>query len=266
MIVDNSDFFTWKKSFRSAIVRLPCPEMINGLSYSNIGIPDYTKALKQHAKYIEALKHCGLSVRILDYDSLFPDSTFIEDVALCTSKCAIITNPGAATRRGEIIGIRQILAESFNNIEEIISPGTLDAGDVMMVENHFFIGVSGRTNNQGADQLIEILRSYGFSSSKVALSVMLHLKSGASYIENNNMLVTGELVDRKELATFNRILVADDENYAANSLWINGIVLVPQGFPKTRNQIEKAGYETSILDVSEFRKLDGGLSCLSLRF
>jgi dimethylargininase len=136
----------------------------------------------------------------------------------------------------------------------------------MMVESHFFIGVSRRTNNQGADQLIEILRSYGYTSSKITLSMILHLKSGASYIENNNMLVTGELVDRKEFATFNRIIVAEDENYAANSLWINGIVLVPQGFPKTRIQIEKAGYETLILDVSEFRKLDGGLSCLSLRF
>jgi dimethylargininase len=100
----------------------------------------------------------------------------------------------------------------------------------------------------------------------VPLKGLLHLKSGASYLENNNILLSGELIDCEEFASFNRIMVDRDESYAANSPWINGKVLVPHGFPKTRNQIEKEGYETIILDVSEFRKLDGGLSCLSLRF
>ena len=255
-----------EKSFRNAIVRLPCPEMIHGLSSSNVGIPDYQKALGQHSKYIEALKHCGLSVKILDPDNHFPDSTFIEDIALCTTECAIITCPGALTRRGEITGIRQVLHEFYKHVEEILLPGTLEAGDVMMVANHFFIGVSERTNNAGADQLTDILQGYGFTCSKVPLNMMLHLKSGVSYLENNNMLVSGEIIDREEFASFNRIIIDKDENYAANSLWINGKVLVPQGFQKARKQIEKAGYETLILDTSEFRKLDGGLSCLSLRF
>ena len=266
VIADNSDFNTKGKKFSNAIVRLPCPEMKQGLSSFDFGKPDYLKALRQHSEYIEALKNSGLSVKILEADNRFPDSTFIEDVALCTPKCAIITNPGALTRKGEISGIRQILNEYYTNMEEIISPGTLEAGDVMMVADHFFIGISERTNNKGAHQLTDILQGYGFTCSKVPLKMMLHLKSGVSYLENNNMLVSGEIIDRNEFLRFNRIIVDKDENYAANSLWINGKVLVPYGFQKTRKKIEKAGYDTLILDVSEFRKLDGGLSCLSLRF
>jgi len=98
------------------------------------------------------------------------------------------------------------------------------------------------------------------------LRKMLHLKSGVSYLENNNMLVCGEFLIKKEFEKYNRIRVDENESYAANSLWINGIVLVPEGFPQTRQKIEKAGYYTTTLDVSEFRKVDGGLSCLSLRF
>ena len=252
--------------FKHAIVKRPCPDMINGLSFSHPGKPDYLNALDQHAKYTEALHYCGLSVKILEADNLFPDSTFIEDVALCTSQCAVITNPGAPSRRGEISGIRQVLSEFYHNIGEIISPGTLEAGDVMMVSDHYFIGISERTNENGADQLIDILNRYGYAGSKIRLNQMLHLKSGISYLENNNLVLSGELAYRKEFIGFNRIMVEREESYAANSLWINGKVLVPLGFPKTRAQIEKAGYETIAIDVSEFRKLDGGLSCLSLRF
>lgn len=240
--------------------------MIHGLSTSSLGLPDYPKALEQHSTYIEALRNAGLSVKILEADNRFPDSVFIEDVALCTARCAIITNPGAVSRKGEISGIRKTLEEYYRNIEEIIPPATLEAGDVMMAEDHFFIGVSERTNNDGADQLTEILQGYGYTCSKVPLKKMLHLKSGVSYLGNNDILVSGEIINRKEFAGFNRIIVDWEESYAANSLFINGKILVPQGFPKTLSQIEMAGYETIVVDVSEFRKLDGGLSCLSLRF
>jgi dimethylargininase len=252
--------------FKHAIVRIPCHEIIHGLSSVPSVKPDYQKALEQHSKYIETLKACGLAVKILDADEHYPDSTFIEDVALCTPACAIITNPGALTRRGEVNGIRQELLSIYKNIEEILSPGTLEAGDVMMVSAHFYIGISGRTNIKGADQLINLLQKYGYTASKIPLKKLLHLKSGSSYIENNTMLVSGELIDCEEFAGFRRIEVDEVENYAANSLWLNGIVLVPAGFPDTRHKIEKAGYDTITLDTSEFRKLDGGLSCLSLRF
>jgi dimethylargininase len=252
--------------FRNAIVCTPCPSIINGLTTGTLGKPDYQKALEQHAEYVETLKNTGLNVKVLEEDNRYPDSTFIEDVAICTSEFAVITNPGAESRRGEIHGIRPVLQELYRTIEEISPPGTLEAGDVMMTGSHFFIGLSSRTNRNGADQLIHILECHGMTGSTITLNKMLHLKSGASYLENNNMLVCRELVVCKELGGFKHIVVDKVESYAANSLWINGTVLVPAGFPETRRKIENAGYSTIILDVSEFRKVDGGLSCLSLRF
>jgi len=252
--------------FTNAIVRRPCPEIINGLTSVNLGKPNYQRALTQHLKYTDILKDCGLTIKVLDFDNRFPDSTFIEDIALCTKKFSIVTNPGALSRKGETDGINQILKLFYENIEEISAPGSLEAGDVMMVEDRFFIGISNRTNIEGADQLIKMLGKYNMSGIKVPLEKMLHLKSGASYLENNNVLLSGEFINNNLFGGFNRILVDEDEGYAANSLWINGKVLVPEGFPRTREKIEKAGYVTIPLDVSEFRKIDGGLSCLSLRF
>lgn len=252
--------------FRNAIVLSPSPAIINGLTSSNLGKPVYSLALEQHSKYIETLKQLGLKVRVLPGTDMFPDSTFVEDVAVCTPSCSVITSPGAKSRRGEISGISKVLEEYYSVIEMISLPGTLDAGDVMMVGNHFFIGISSRTNNEGADQLIKILHKYKMTGSKIYINKMLHLKSGVSYLENGNILVCGEFVKIKEFESYNIIKVDEDESYSANSLWINGKVLVPEGFPKTRRKIERSGYETIALNVSEFRKVDGGLSCLSLRF
>lgn len=240
--------------------------MVHGITSANLGKPDYGRALEQHQCYVEALEQCGLQVIVLESDSRFPDSAFIEDVALCIPECAIITNPGAASRRGETEGMREVLSEFYRDIEEIRLPGTLEAGDVMMVGTHFYIGISERTNQSGAIQLTGILEKHGLSGSMVPLKRVLHLKTGVSYLEQNNILVCGEFTDCKDFETFNRIEVPASESYAANSLWINGTVLVPKGFPATLAKIEKAGYPIIEIDVSEFQKLDGGLSCLSLRF
>jgi len=252
--------------FTKAIVRKPCQNMVKGITSSNLGEPDYQKALMQHANYVEILKKCGLKVTILERDDNFPDSVFVEDTALLTPECAIITNPGAQSRNGEIVEMEAVLKMFFAKIERIVSPGTLDAGDVMMVGSHYYIGLSKRTNKLGADQLIAILKRYGLTGSSVSLKSVLHLKTGVSYIENNNMLACGEFLTKQDFGKFNIIEVPMEESYAANSLWVNGKVLVPKGFPKTLNRIKKTGCETIEVDVSEFRKLDGGLSCLSLRY
>lgn len=254
------------KKFTKAIVRKPCLEMVNGISNAGLGKPDYEKALIQHNNYSGVLRECGLDVTVLESDSNFPDSTFVEDVALCTSAFAVITNPGAPSRKGEIEGIKDTIKKFYKNIEAIESPGTLEAGDVMMVGNHFYIGISERTNHHGAVQLINILEKYGMTGSKVPLKNILHLKTGLSYLENNNLLISGEFLNNPDFEKYNKIIVDEDEAYAACSLWVNGKVIVPEGYSETRKKIEKAGYTTMETDVSEFRKLDGGLSCLSLRF
>ncbi len=252
--------------FSNAIVQKPSKSMINGLTDANLGLPDYQKALKQHDVYVSALIDCGLKVTVLDSDEKFPDSTFVEDSALLTPNCAIITYPGAPSRRGEIIGMKNVVQEFYSNIEEIVSPGTVEAGDIMMVGNHYYIGLSVRTNQNGAEQVIGFLNKYGMTGSVIKLEKVLHLKTGLAYLDNNNLVVCGEFLSDPELKKFNIIEISEDESYAANCIWINGKVLIPSGYPKAKESIINAGYSVVELDMSEFRKLDGGLSCLSLRF
>ena len=252
--------------FTKAIVRTPGKSITEGLSTAGLGFPDYQKALLQHKEYIKALKKCGLEVTVLEPDEHYPDSTFIEDTALLTSRCAVITNPGAPSRKGEVISMRKVLSEFYRNIDFIDEPGRIEAGDIMMVGTHFYIGLSERTNEAGAWKIIEILNKYEMSGSVVSLEKVLHLKSGVAYLENNNLVASGEFIEKSEFQKYNILMVDDDESYAANSVWINEKVLIPQGYPKAKNLIENAGYSTIEVDVSEFRKLDGGLSCLSLRF
>ena len=252
--------------FSKAIVRTPARSFINGLRSVNLGSPDYKKALDQHAVYVDALAQCGLEVTVLDAEEQFPDSTFVKDTALLTRSFAIITHPGVVSRMGETQGIRAALTRFFSHIESIQPPGTVDGGDVMMVGSYFYIGLSKRTNADGAELLLSILNRYGMTGSTVPLKSFLHLKSGVSYIENNNLVITGEFINAPEFEHFNHIAVDEAEGYAANCVWINGTVLVASGYPRMRAKIESAGYDTIALDVSEFKKLDGGLSCLSLRF
>jgi dimethylargininase len=240
--------------------------MIHGITSAAIGKPDYALALKQHREYVAALRSLGLEITVLDPDGRFPDSTFLEDVALCATGFSVITRPGAASRRGEEADMGRVLGPFYQDIEHIDTPGTLEAGDVMMTGHHFFIGISERTNHEGADQLIHLLEKYRMTGEKIKLRKLLHLKSGLSYLEDNNLLVGEEFIDHPAFKRFRKIRVGADEDPAANSLWVNGTVLVPAGYPITRNHIEQAGYPTISLDVSEFEKLDGGLSCLSLRF
>ena len=252
--------------YSKAIVRIPGISVVDGITTARLGPVDYPLLCEQHNAYLSALKKCGLELIILNAEENYPDSVFIEDVALLTSKCAIISRPGATSRREEIISMRTILEPHFKIIEQIKPEGILDAGDVMMVGDHFYIGLSERTNDAGADQLITILNKYGFGGSKVVLEDMLHLKTGISFIENNTVVVAGSMKTNKVFSAYKKIFVDDDEMYAANCLWLNGTVLLAAGYPKIKQAIESEGYPVIDLEMSEFQKLDGGLSCLSLRF
>jgi len=252
--------------FTKAIVRIPGRSFVNGITSVNLGLPNYELALKQHQNYVNALISCGLEVTVLPPDENFPDSTFVEDTALLTPHCAVITNPGAPSRKGEIIQMKKVLEKFYSDIEEIKDPGTVEAGDIMMVGNHFYIGLSERTNSEGAKQMIQILESYGMSGSVVELKNVLHLKTGVAYLEQNNLIACGEFVTNPIFKKFNIIEIPEEESYAANCVWINGKVLIPKGYPISKKRILDAGYLILEIDVSEFRKLDGGLSCLSLRF
>lgn len=252
--------------FSRAIVRTPVKSLAEGITTAGLGKPDYQLTLEQHGHYVDALKSCGLEVTVIDADDRYPDSMFIEDTALLMPNCAIVTHPGAEARRGEVVAVASQLAEFYDRVDAIQSPGTVDAGDIMMVGEHCYIGLSERTNAEGTSQMIGYLQAAGYNGSTVSISESLHLKSSVSYLENNNLVVTGELCDKSEFADFNRIEIDQSERSAANCVWINNHVLMASGKPRSAEKIRALGYSVIELDVNEFEKLDGGLSCLSLRF
>lgn len=255
--------------FTKAIVRAPGPNFAAGLTSGNLGAPDFQQALAQHAAYCHALEACGLDVVRLAPDERYPDSTFVEDTAVLTTRGAVITRPGAASRSGETEAIEPVLRQYFAEVRFISEPGTVDGGDVCQAGEHFFIGVSRRTNEEGAKQLARFLESFGYSSSLIdirGISNILHLKSGLAYLGNELLLVVEEFGDEEEFSLYHLLFADHPEEYAANSLLINGKVLIPAGFDETKRKIEHSGYQTIALEMSEFQKMDGGLSCLSLRF
>lgn len=254
--------------FKNAIVRIPSKNISEGITSANLGKPIYEKALKQHEEYVIALTKAGLDVTVLEPKDDFPDSCFMEDVALCTKHCVIISRPGAKSRQkeSELEDFRKVLEKFYKNIEYIKEPGTLEPGDIAMVGDHFYIGISARTNLEGANQAIKILEKYGLSGSIVTLEKFLHLKTGISYLENNNLLVAGEFINKVEFEKFNKIIIPENEEYSANSVWVNDYILVPKGYPTILKKASELGYKALEVDTSEFRKIDGGLSCLSLRF
>lgn len=256
-------------SFTRAIVRPPSVNFSAGLTTVDLGIPDHNLALTQHAAYCETLVSCGLSVLTLPPEDDYPDSTFVEDTAIITERGAIITRPGAGTRRGEIASISSELSKSFDRIARIEPPGTVDGGDVCEAGEHFFIGISDRTNEAGANQLSRLLWDLDYSSEFVdirAVKGILHLKSGIAYLGANTLVVIDALADRDRFRGYEMIKVHECEEYAANCVAINGSVLIAGGFPLVEKQLRDRGHHTIPLEMSEFQKMDGGLSCLSLRF
>ncbi|PID65497.1 MAG: N(G),N(G)-dimethylarginine dimethylaminohydrolase [Gammaproteobacteria bacterium] len=258
------------REFKHTIVRRPGRSLANGItSAPELGSPVYEAAIKQHDNYIEVLKTCGVDVTVLAANEDFPDSCFVEDNTLCTPNAAIISRPGAATRQKEVQlpDLRQALDKFYDNIEEIKSPGTIEPGDIAMVGNHYLIGLSDRTNKEGASQMIALLEKYGMSGEMVEMRDMLHFKTGMSYLENNIVLVLDTFAGNPVFERFDTVIVPSDEAYAANSIWINDTVITPAGYPKVKAKLEALGkYRVVECDTSEFRKVDGGLSCLSLRF
>lgn len=249
--------------YTRAIVRRPGRNFANGITTSNLGKPDFGNALEQHSAYCEALIKCGVEVTVLDADERYPDGCFVEDTAVVNSRVKVISRPGAATRGGEEEAIARILA-GYGPIEFITAPGTMEGGDVLRAENHYFIGISERTNREGADQLSTILSKHGFTSSFVRVEAGLHLKSDIAYLGDGNFISTPMFSHVAQPA--NTIILDLEEYYSANCLRVNDYLLIAKGFPKAKKKVLELGYKIIELDMSEFRKMDGGLTCLSLMF
>lgn len=255
--------------FTRAIVRPPAHTFADGLTTSGLGSPDLALALEQHAAYCDALRACGLTLVSLPPDPGYPDSTFVEDTAIVTQHGAMLTRPGAPSRAGEVAAIRAALASFFSVMSEIVPPGTVDGGDICEAGSHVFIGISDRTSEEGAQQLASFLEHAGFTSSTIDIrgrAGLLHLKSGLSALNERQLVVTEALSSDPALRGYTLICTESDEDYAANCISVNDFVLVAQGYPALREALHAHGHRTIDLDMSEYRKMDGGLSCLSLRF
>ena len=254
---------------RHAIVRKPTPNFGNGLTTSSLGAPDYETALQQHQAYCEALQVCGLALTYLEPDERHPDATFVEDAAVLLKGCAVVTVPGAASRVGEVETVSPALSQFFTNIEWIQVPGTIDGGDVCEAGDHYFVGISERTNEAGAVQLKKLLASLGYGCSFVdirSVADILHLKSALAYLGDNRLSVVDSLAAREEFRRYELIRVNPGEEYAANCIRINGSILMAKGYPQFAETLAALGYKTIQLEMTEFQKMDGGPSCLSLRF
>jgi dimethylargininase len=255
--------------FRHAIARLPGPNFVEGLTRVDQGAPSLDLALQQHARYCAVLRDCGLDVELLPADSAHPDACFVEDCAIVLSGAAILTRPGAASRSGEVASLEPALRRVFPAPAQIDAPGTVDGGDICIAGRHVFIGVSHRTNDAGAAQLAQWLQTSGYTSVTVdirEIDSILHLKSGLAHLAGDRLVLIPELAGHLAFAGFDRVVIDAEEAYAANALQVNDRVLVASGFPRIEARLRALGYRIEALDMSEYAKLDGGLSCLSLRF
>ena len=251
--------------FTHAITRKPGANFSRGITTAKNASHSYELIVSQHGAYLETLRSFGLEVIVLNSLPDYPDAYFVEDTAVVTPQVAVVTIPGATSRRGEADAIAPVLAD-YRKIKRIQPPGTVDGGDVLMVGNHFIIGISERTNTEGAEQLGKILQTFGNTWATVHVRSGLHLKSSVNPVGENTLLLSREYTGLEELKRFEKIIVDEDEKPACNTLWINDHLMVPRGFQATRKKLEATGYDIVELDVSEVNKMDGGLTCMSLRF
>lgn len=248
---------------KHAIIRKPGPNFSKGQTSNPSEIPDPEKVKSQHMDYVWTLFSLGVEPEMLNADPDYPDGCFVEDVAILTDKCAVICRPGHSSRQGEEAEVEKVLKESFE-LERIVAPGTVDGGDVCRAGDHFFIGLSARTNAEGIRQLSEILLRYGYTSQTVPVIEALHLKSGVSWLGGKTLLLTEAYASRPEFEGYKLIVVDTEEGYAANCLYINDVVIISEGFPRLKKSLKKHGFAFQELNMTEFRKMDGSLTCLSL--
>jgi dimethylargininase len=226
---------------------------------------DVAKAIEQHRGYEACLTGLGANVISLPADPAFPDGVFVEDPAIVLDEVAIITRPGAASRRGETESIAQALSD-FRELRYIREPATLEGGDVLVVGRTLYVGLSRRTNREGIAQLADVLDSLGYRIVPVEVTGCLHLKSGACWAGGDVILVNREWIDAEQFRDFRIIEVPEEEPSAADVLPIGDTLLVPSNFVRTCELLRAAGINVRSIDVSELQKAEAGVTCMSLLF
>jgi dimethylargininase len=248
----------------TAITHLPSPRMERGeRTYVGAESIDPDLALEQHAAYRAALATCGARVVTLEANCDLPDCVFVEDAAIVLDELAVLTSMGAPSRRGELELIAQAL-RPFRDVQRVALPGRIDGGDVVRAGHALFVGVSSRTDAAGIAALRAIVEPHGYRVTPVPVRGCLHLKTACSALPDGRFLVNPQWIDVVPLAGSKLLSVPATEPWAADVLPIRDTIILADAFPDTRALLEREGFETVAVPVSEFAKAEGGVTCLSL--
>ena len=253
--------------FTRAITRKPSKSVIDGLRAEDHGTPDLDQMLKDHTDYVATLRETGAEVIELPALDDFPDSVFVEDDALCLKDCAILMRPGAPSRLGEVAEMAPTIRACYDKVFQIEGPGFIEGGDILTTSREILVGKSARTDAAGVAELRDIVTPLGYSLREVQTPPnVLHFKTDCSLLEGNTILSTKRLHASGCFDGYRVLHTADGEEAAANTIRFNRFVLMPAGFPETAKMLRAEGYEVREIGNTECAKIDGGMSCLSLRF
>lgn len=253
--------------FTRAITRRPAPTIADGLRAEDMGDPDLQGMLHAHAAYVATLKSTGAEVIELEPLDTFPDAQFVEDTALCLPQGAVLMRPGAPSRLGEVAEMAPTLRACYDDVREIAGPGHIEGGDILVTGREILVGRSDRTDAAGVAELAEIAIEWGHSLREVFTPEgVLHFKTDCSLLDAETILSTQRLAASGCFEGYRVLHVPEGEEAAANAIRFNNLVIMAAGFPHTAEMLDKAGYEVVEIDNTDCAKLDGGMSCLSLRF
>ncbi len=257
-----------EKSYRfsHAITRALASSAVDGLRDVDTGAPDLDVFRQHHADYVAAMRSTGAEVIELPALEAFPDSVFVEDSALCLREGAIAMRPGAPSRLGEAAAMKPALEAVYSDVRSI-ETGFIGGGDILVTETEILVGKSARTDAKGVAELRRLVADWGYTVREVQTPKgVLHFKTDCSLLDEETILSTARLSASDCFDGYRIIHTAEGEEACANAIRFNELVLMPSGFPKTAELLDSAGYTIRTIGNSEAAKLDGGMSCLSLRF
>lgn len=253
--------------FTHAISRTPALSITQGLRAADKGNPDPATFLAEHRAYVDALRATGAEVTVLDSLEDFPDSVFVEDAALCVGGKAIALRPGAPSRFGETAAIRPALEATIGDVIDLDGEGFVDGGDILVTENEALVGLSARTDVAGCAALEPILASLGYGLRQVNTPPeILHFKTECGLLDGETIFSTRALAATGCFDGYRVIEAPEGEEAVANLIRFNDTVFISSGYPRTRELLVNQGYKVVDLATGEAAKVDGGLSCMSLRF
>ena len=254
-------------TFTHAVCRAPADTVTDGLRAQDIGTPDLSLFRAHHRDYVAALRSTGAEVTVLPALADYPDSVFVEDAALCLAEGAIAMRPGAPSRLGEAAEMAPVLAGIYGSVRHIEGPGFIEGGDILVTEREILVGKSARTDAQGVAELRGMVADWGYALREVETPAdVLHFKTDCSLLDEETILSTRRLAASGCFEGYRVIHTAEGEEACANAIRFNDLVIMPAGFPATADTLDKAGYRIVLIGNTEAAKLDGGMSCLSLRF